>query len=242
MSLKTSKIYFAILIVVLAIACQACDASQKTMSAATDPSTEHQSSPVESPTSLASTADIQNSFLPATATPTIAVMPSPTRPTVMVIAVNGDLSIRSGPDETFDAIAVLRKGETVPALARSILNGWVQVPIPFQEGKTGWVSILTDYSIVSGNVLDLSRIDVVEWPVGSYLLNCTTHQMVVEPGDKTLQRVSDSPKNRVWLSPGLYTVYDLDVSGHPQVKNLSLPSHTEVKIIKDGDGQRSECP
>ena len=157
-------------------------------------------------------------------------------------AVNGNLAIRSGPDMTFDAIATLYQGETVAPLARSILNGWVQVPIPSEEGKTGWVSILTDYSTVSGTVLDLPRIDVVEWSVGSYLLNCTTHEMVVEPGDKTLEPVSDSPKNRLWFSPGLYKIYDFDVSGHPEVRDLNLLSRTEVKIIKDGDGQQSECP
>jgi hypothetical protein len=231
MSLKYFKFHFAILFILFGIASQACGVSQKATPAV-----------AESPTSFTATADVQNRIPTAIATPTIAVTPSPTIATVTVMAVNGDISIRSGPDETFDAIAVLRKGMTVTALARSIMNGWVQVPIPSQEGKTGWVSILTDYSIVSGNVLDLPRIDGVEWPVGSYLLNCTTHQMVVEPGDKTLQPVSDSPNNRVWFSPGLYTVYDLDVSGHPQVKNLSLDSRTELKIIKDGNGLRSECP
>ena len=233
MSLKYFKFHFAILVILLGIASQACGVSQKATPAV-----------AESPTSFTATTDVQNRFSTATApvTPTLAVVPSPTSPTVTVTAVNGRLAIRSGPDMTFDAIATLNQGETVTALARSILNGWVQISIPSQEGKTGWVSTLTDYSTVSGNVLDLPRIDVVEWPVGSYLVNCTTHQMVVEPEDKTLEPVSDSPKNRVWFSPGLYKIYDFDVSGHPQVKDLDLLSRTEVKIIKDGDGQQSECP
>ena len=240
MSLKYFKFHFAIL-VIFGIATQACGVSQKATPAL-----------AESPASFTASADVQKIIPTATATatatastnatPTIAVVPSPTSPTVTVTAVNGRLAIRSGPDMTFDAIATLNQGETVTALARSILNGWVQISIPSQEGKTGWVSTLTDYSTVSGNVLDLPRIDVVEWPVGSYLVNCTTHQMVVEPEDKTLEPVSDSPKNRVWFSPGLYKIYDFDVSGHPQVKDLDLLSRTEVKIIKDGDGQQSECP
>ena len=242
MSLKYFNFHFAILIILFGIANQACGVSQKATPAVAESPIQNQKPLVESPTSFTSTADVQNRIPTATATPTIVVIPSPTNSAVTVTAVNGNLAIRSGPDMTFDAIAELNHGETVTALARSILNGWLQVPIPSQEGKTGWVSILTDYSIVSGNVLDLPRIDGVEWPVGSYLLNCTTHQLVVEPGNKTLQPVSDSPKNRVWFSPGLYTVYDLDVSGHPQVKNLSLDSRTELKIIKDGNGLRSECP
>jgi uncharacterized protein YgiM (DUF1202 family) len=235
MYLKTSKYFLACLIVVFAVTSQACGVSQKATPAM-----------AESPTSFTATADIQNTIPTASATvpstPTLTVVPSLTSPTVTVTAVNGKLAIRSGPDMTFDAIATLNQGETVTALARSILNGWIQVPIPSRDGETGWVSTLTDYSTVSGNVLDLPRIDVVEWPVGSYLVNCTTHQMVVEPGDKTLQPVSDSPENRVWFSPGLYKIYDFDVSGHPQVKDLNLLSRTEVKIIKDGDGQESECP
>ena len=237
MSLKYFKFHFAILFILFGIASQACGVSQKATPAV-----------AESPTSFIPTADVQNGIPTATATspapvtPTLAVVPSPTSPTVTVTAVNGNLAIRSGPDMTFDAIATLNQGETVTALARSILNGWVQVPIPSKDGETGWVSTRTDYSTVSGNVLDLPRIDVVEWPVGSYLLNCTTHQMQVEPGDKTLQPVGNSPENRAWFSPGLYKIYDFDVSGHPEVRDLNLLSRTEVKIIKDGDGQQTECP
>jgi hypothetical protein len=161
---------------------------------------------------------------------------------VTITAVNGDIAIRSGPDTVFDAIAVLKNGETVPALARSILDGWVQVPIPSQPGKTGWLSIKTPYTVVSGYVLDLPKITIVEWPSGSYIQNCTSHQMLVEPGDQSLSSVTDSPNNRVWFPPGLYTVYDVDVTGHPEVVHIQLDAHTEVSVRKDGNGQKSDCP
>jgi hypothetical protein len=160
----------------------------------------------------------------------------------MVTAMNGKVAIRTGPDIVFDAVAALNEGETVTALARSILDGWLQVPIPSQPGETGWISTKTSYSVVSGNVLDLPRIDVVEWPTGSYLINCTTHQILVQPGDKTLQPVKDSPGNRVWFSPGVYKVYDVNVEGQPEITTIKLSSHTEVQIVTDGNRQRSECP
>jgi len=122
------------------------------------------------------------------------------------------------------------------------MDGWIQIPIPSQEGKTGWVSLKTNYFIVSGNVLDLPRVDAVEWNVGSYLINCTPHRMLVQPGDITLQPVGDAPYNRVWFSPGLYSIYDLDVTGQPVAANLSVTEHREFHILKDGSRKQWTCP
>jgi len=242
MSLKPSKFYLRFLAFVLTVTTQACGVSQKPTSTVTETPRQTQSSPVESSNSFVSTADIQHGSLTETPTPTIDVTPSPTSPIVTITVVNGDLSIRTGPDLSFDAIAKLKGGEIVTALARSIMDGWVQIQIPSQTGKTGWISIKTNYSIVNGNVLDLPRIDIVEWNVGSYLRNCTPHQVIVRPGDKILQPTGDSVENRVWFSPGSYSVYDLDVPGQPVVANLRVLEHSEYSIRKDGNGQRWDCP
>ena len=235
MSLKLSRIYFGFLVVVLAVTNTACSVSQGSTPAVTEV-------PVETLTSITPTADFQSVSFAPSATPTIQVTPSPAADIVTVTAVNGDLSIRTGPDISFDAIASLKDGETVTALARSIMDGWIQIPIPSQEGKTGWVSLKTNYFIVSGNVLDLPRVDAVEWNVGSYLINCTPHQMLVQPGDITLRPVSDSPDNRVWFSPGEYSVYDLDVTGQPVASNLSVTAHRTFHILKDGNRKQWSCP
>jgi hypothetical protein len=198
-----------------------------------------QPSPVQSSNLNVPTADTQKISLADIPTPTIVVAPSPTSPSVTVTVVNGDLSVRTGPDMSFDAIAKLKDGETVTALSRSIMDGWVQIQIPSQ---TGWISIQTKYSIVSGNVLDLPRNDVVEWNVGSYLNNCTTHQIIVKPGDVIIQPVGDSVGEPVWFSPGSYSVYDLDVAGQPVVANLRVLEHSEYRIRNDGNGQRWDCP
>jgi hypothetical protein len=236
MSLKLSKLFFGFLVVVLAITNTACGTSQGSSAPIVT------EVPTEAPTSVVPTAEIQSVSLVRSATPTIQVTPSPTSGNVTVTAVNGNLSIRTGPDITFDAIASLKDGETVTALARSIMDGWVQIPIPSQEGKTGWVLLKTNYFIVSGNVLDLPRIDLVEWNIGSYLINCTPHRMLVQPGDVILESVDDTPNNRVWFSPGEYSVYDLDVTGQPVAANLSVTEHTEFHILKDSDRKQWTCP
>ncbi len=227
--LKSSKIYF--LILMLAVATQACSSAPTPSPAATKSATQSQPSAIESSNVAISLAQTP------TPTPTIEVAPSAILPAVMVTVVNGDLSIRTGPDLSFDAIAKLQDGETVAVLARSIMDGWVKIQIPSQAGETGWISIQTNYSIVTGNLLDLPRIDVVEWNVGSYLNNCTTHQMIVKPSNIILQ-----PQSRVWFTPGTYSVYDLDVDGQPVVANLTVLEHREYNIRKDGDGQRFDCP
>jgi hypothetical protein len=235
MSLKFSKIYFGFLIVVLAFTNTGCGTSQVSTPTATK-------TPVETPTSVMSAMDIKNVSVAVSTTPTIQVAPTATKPVVTVTAVNGDLSIRRGPDISFDAIAALKDGETVKALARSIMDGWVQIPIPSQEGKTGWVLLKTNYFVVNGNVLDLPRVDAVEWNIGSYLINCTPHRMLVQPGDVILESVDGAPNNRVWFSPGLYSVYDLDVTGQPVAANLSVTEHREIHILKDGSRKQWTCP
>lgn len=242
MKLPRISLWFSI--IVLAITSQACGVPQGPMSVVTESIKQSTLSSVELLSSATPIVDIQNSSPTATTTPTptVSITQSSTLPVVTVTAMNGNVAIRTGPDIVFDAIAELKEGETVTALARSILDGWLQVPIPSQPGEVGWISTKTSYSVVSGNVLGLPRIDVVEWPTGSYLINCTTHRILVQPGDKTLQPVNDSPRNRVWFSPGVYKVYDVDVEGQPEITTIKLSSHTEVQIVTDGNRQRSECP
>jgi len=227
--LKSSKFYF--LILMLAVTAQACSVVQNPLPAAAKAAQQSQPSAVETPT-----AEVQTVSLVQIPSPTVAVVPSPTSPAVTVMVVNGDLSIRTGPDLSFDAIAKLQDGETVTVLARSIMDGWVQIEIPSRAGETGWISIQTNYSIVTGNLLDLPRIDAVEWNVGSYLINCTPHQMIVKPGNTILQ-----PQSRVWFMPGTYSVYDLDVDGQPVAANLTVLEHSEYNIRKDGTRKQWTC-
>ena len=232
MPMKKYKTYSWFPILVFAILIQACGSSLN-------------GTPTSLPVKpLASSTlpptDLQNFKL--TLESTRSVEPSSTPLSVTITAVNGNLSIRKGPDSVFDAIAILQDGDTLPVLGRSILDGWVEVPLPNQAGKTGWVSIKTSYSVVSGNVLDLPKSMRVEWPTGAYLRNCTNHQMVVQPGDKLLPTMSASPDNRIWFPPGQYAVYDQEVDGHPNVLHVQLMPRYEVDIKTDGSGVKTYCP
>ncbi|MGE5074215.1 MAG: hypothetical protein ACM3MF_12375 [Anaerolineae bacterium] len=160
----------------------------------------------------------------------------------MITAVGGDLAIRTGPADVFDAVDRLAAGSSLPVTARSIQDGWLEVPIPSQPGALGWVSTNTGYSKVDGYVLDLPLISEVEWPFGAYVVNCTPHQLLAKPGDKVVPPVSAAPGNRVWFYPGLYTLFDSDVAGQPQVTQVKLYEHTSVSVISDGTGTKYKCP
>jgi len=227
--MRVSKIYAALL--ALALFSQACSASQ-------------QPAPVEAkslPTAVAATSSTTPTKVDQpTKTTAVESTPSPASRSVTITAVEGDIAIRQGPDSSFDATASLKDGETAIVLARSIMNGWIQIEVPSQSGETGWVWVETGYSIVNGDLFDLPRIDTVEWNVGSYLINCTPHQMIVKPGDVILQPAGETD-SRVWFMPGTYSVYDLDVTGQPVAANLTVTEHREFHILKDGTRKQWGC-
>ncbi len=189
------------------------------------------------------------SLLPNIPTPTIQEeIASPTAsitltPRVITItAVNGNLFIRRGPDLAYNAVSVLVKGQVVTALGRDVLARWIQIPIPGQPNKTGWVSIQTQYSAVSGDVMTLPEITNIARPIASYFRNCTNHKMLVEPGDTILLSVSGYPDNIQWINPGIYTVYDYDLPNQPEVLSAELREGLTVDILDDGSGEHRKCP
>jgi hypothetical protein len=167
---------------------------------------------------------------------------TPTPASVTITAAGGSLSIRTGPASVFDAIAVLQDGQSAPVVARSIQDGWVEIPILSKPGSLGWVDTKAGFSQLNGYVLDLPLITEVEWPFGAYLVNCTAHRVIAEPGDTVVPAVSAAPENRVWFTPGLYTVYDMDVAGRPSITQVKLFSHTTINLTKDASGQKYACP
>ncbi len=228
------------LLLLLAFTSQACGISTRPTAQPTAPPTEVQFLPA-GPTDTALPPFQPDSSTPRVV-PTATPIVTPTPGAVSITAVGGDLAIRTGPDTAFDAIDSLKDGQTLPVYARSIQDGWVQVPIPSQPGALGWISIKSGFSRVDGYVLDLPLVTTVEWPFGAYVLNCTAHQLIAQPGDKVLPPVSAAPANRVWFFPGLYTVYDAEVPGNPAITQVKLMAHTDVSVIKDGAGVKYTCP
>jgi hypothetical protein len=179
---------------------------------------------------------------PEAAPPTSTEAPTPTLSIVKVTAVKGNLYIRRGPGMAYNPIGVLKKGESAYGLARDVLSTWIQINIPGQPDKTGWVSIQTDYSEVSGSVRDLPEYITTDWPIASYLRNCTHHQMIVQPGDTIIPSVFGYPDNEVWIYPGHYTVYDYDHPDQPEIMVVDLREGIEIDIREDGSGEKRKCP
>lgn len=174
--------------------------------------------------------------------PTLAITASPTLAIVTVTAAKGNLFIRRGPDLGFNPVSVLMDGQSAQALARDVLARWVQIPIPGHPERTGWVSIQSHYSLISGNVMDLPEIEPTDWPVLPYLRNCTHHQMQLDPGEIVLPPVDLYPDNEISVNPGFYRILDIDVQGHPVVLEVNLSEGAVLDIREDGTGEGRKCP
>jgi hypothetical protein len=198
---------------------------------------------IESITTEARTAPLATSTAPVAIPTAMEIIPTPTSTLskVTLSAIKGNIFIRRGPDMAYNPTGVLYKDTSAPIIARDVLSKWVQIIIP-KSDKTGWVSIQTTYSRVTGDLKTLPEFTPTNWPVPAYLRNCTHHQMYILPGEIILPSSFGSPDNEVWLYPGSYTVQDLDVSGEPEVLQVNIREGLTVDIHDDGLGEHRKCP
>jgi hypothetical protein len=162
-------------------------------------------------------------------------------PKIKITAVKGNLFIRRGPDMAFNPIGVLYKGKTLDIIGRDVLTKWVQVILPNSK-NTGWISVKTDYSEVIGDLSILPDFTPTLWPVPAYIRNCSHHEMYIQPGEITLPSSFNNPNNEIWLYPGKYTVYDLEVTDYPAVMDVTMREGLSVDILFDGLGEKRKCP
>lgn len=162
-------------------------------------------------------------------------------PVITITAIKGNLFIRRGPDMAFNPIGVLYENSTAVVIGRDVLSKWVQIIIPDSQNM-GWVSTQTDYSKVAGDLSLLPDFTPTEWPLPAYIRNCTHHQMYILPGEITLPSTFETPENEIWLYPGRYNVYDLDVPGEPEVLQVDMREGLELDIRVDGLGEKRKCP
>lgn len=174
-------------------------------------------------------------------TVTLTVIPTTALSNVTITAVKGNLNIRRGPDVAYNPIGVLYKGTSAKVIAHDVLTKWAQIVIPNSD-KTGWVSLLTSYSSLEGDLASLPGFTITDWPVIAYLRNCTHHQMFIMPGEITLPSSYGYPENEIWLNPGNYIVYDLDMPDLPEVMSFDIREGQEVEIVDDGTGEHRLCP
>jgi hypothetical protein len=225
--------YIWFLIVLVSIICQSCSPSQKTV-----PTT------ILSPNAVTalSTPVIELTTATPFIFPTATLLPTQTQVVVSVTAIKGNLFIRRGPDLAFNPIAVLNDGQTAMAIQRDVLANWLQIPIPSLPGKTGWVSIQSHFSTVSGDVMSLPEYNQTVWPVGASLRNCTHDQMEADPAGIVIPPIDNFPDNEVQLNPGSYFIRDIDVEHSPTVLKVQIVEGSALDILTDGNGVRKKCP
>jgi hypothetical protein len=78
---------------------------------------------------------------------------------------------------------VLYKGTSARIIGQDVLSRWVQIQMPRFRELTGWVSIMTDFTRVDGDLASVPDFTFTDWPLPAYVKNCTEHDLVLEPGD-----------------------------------------------------------
>jgi hypothetical protein len=209
-----------------------------------------QSQPVESATE---DVTIRNPIPTVTFTPlpTQTVAPTATEipptlkatPSVRITAVDGNLYIRRGPRTTYDRIGLLSKGSSAEVIGQDMLSKWVQINIPDSE-LTGWVSLLTPYSQLEGDLLQVPAFTFTEWPEPAFIKNCTEHDLLVLPNELYLYNLwtNSQSLNEVQVDPGVYDIKDLFVPGEPVIETVDLQEGETVYITVNGLGVEHKCP
>ena len=127
-------------------------------------------------------------------------------------------------------------------MARDVLGEWLQIPLPGISEQTGWISIQTRFTAVSGDLRSLPEIEPAYWPVLAFLRNCTHDTLVAEPGGIQIPPVDSFPDNDVRVNPGGYAVHDADVDGYPKVLTVDVKEGSAIDLRVDGGGHKRKCP
>ena len=195
------------------------------------------------PTSTPVASTIAASATPAafaSATPQ-AVLSATADAPVSVTAL-GNVNIRRGPDLAFNPIAVLARGAVVTATGRDVLSDWLRIPLPNDKSSVGWISIMSEFTRVQGELDALPEIEPQEWPALASLRNCTFHELWIEPAGVTLPPQYEFPNNDLRLNPGTYSILDVDVDGYPEILKAELREGMTIEVLVDGLGEKKKCP
>jgi len=154
----------------------------------------------------------------------------------------GNVYIRRGPDLAFNPIAFLSEGEEVTATGRDVLSNWLRIPLPQDTSNYGWISIMSEFTEVHGDLSALPEIEPQEWPELASFRNCTYHELWIEPAGITLPPVYEFPNNELRLNPGTYSILDVDLPGYPVVLEAELREGMMIDVLVDGFGEKKKCP
>jgi hypothetical protein len=201
------------------------------------------SAPVEIPTWTALPQEEPFQVNPAPTIRTIAASPPASTPRpaeVTISAINGNMNIRRGPGVDYNTTGLLEEGETAFAVGRDRIRRWLFIEYPTVSGKTGWVSVLTAYTEIEGEI-DALPVISVDPATPAFIRNCTKHTLWVLPARVELLPKANEPYNEERFSPGLYQVFDLDVSSDETIDEINLREGLFVDVIRDGNDVKSKC-
>jgi hypothetical protein len=205
--------------------------------------------------SLESTTQPTAEIIFPTATMTIEVQPTtfvvPTLQTsqqtltpamggFVIMATRGNLTIHRGPGVEYNIIGYFLKGQSYGVIGRDEKGDWLLVNLS-QSGSTAWISNMTSYADVNGNIPGLPVIHV-DPAVPTYIYNCTDHNLTTKPGNYNIH-----PWSKVKVNPyDFYYVYDVDVTPpdgyHPIVDKVTVTEGETANVHKDGNGNTYTCP
>ncbi len=229
---RVSKLKYRLVSVILLLSLSACVFETQTLNAENMPVPSETLS-VEVTTAVPQNIATRISVAP-TATSTTIISMTPTLPSVTVTAINGNLYIRRGSGSDFNPIGALAQGQTVTASGRDILSQWLYIPIPSETGKFGWVSTLTIYSSVGGDIMDLPVVDS-DLAVPAFIQNCSSQNMLVQPAGVVLPPWYQFPNNIVQFDPGEYTIQAYDQNYETSKNNQTISNQGVVIDLQEGE-------
>ncbi len=234
-------------LLILAILLSACSQPPAhTVAPTINPAILTQIAPTQSPTdeptveSVASTATIEAQTT-VIALPTKSSSSSTSAPVLSgftITASRGNLTIHRGPGLDYNIIGYFLTGRSYNVVGRDEKGTWLMVNL--SPGKVAWISNMTPYTDVNGNVPGLPV--VTEDPaVPAYIYNCTGHVLTTKPGDYRIQ-----PWSKEKVNPyDFYFIYDSDVTMsdgyHPVVDKVTVTEGETANVHKDGNGDTFTC-
>lgn len=156
----------------------------------------------------------------------------------IITASRGNLTIHRGPGLEYNIIGYFLTGQSYTVVGRDEKGTWLMVSL--STGKVAWISNMTSYTDVNGNVPGLPVI--TEDPaVPAYIYNCTGHVLTTKPGNYRIQ-----PWSKEKVNPyDFYFVYDNEVTMsdgyHPVVDKVTVTEGEIANVHKDGNGNTFSC-
>lgn len=143
----------------------------------------------------------------------------------------------------YNRIGVLKQGESAEVIGQDMLSRWVQIKIPNSD-STGWVSLMTSYSQIQGDLKNVPHFTFTDFPKAAYIKNCTEHVLLVMPGEYYLENLFTNAQylNEVRVDSGVYSIYDVTLPDEPLIQTVDMQEGETAYITVNGLGETHKCP